>query len=304
LNVGATLQGQCVKTQAALRAIVCCGFGLLLTACSTTRLAYNHLDTFLHWVISDYVDLDDAQRKTLDADFDTLWDWHRRTQLPLYAADLRELADAVQAGPLSLEQVRAFSVRAEQRGQDLITAALPGYIRMNAGLSDVQIAHAFQRLNKEIDEDEHRREKLPAEERRKRRISSLEHALTGWIGKLTPPQRQMAEQWGAADPPQPSASAAEQHAILARYAALLADRRAPGFEERLRRFLLAEDDRDANRASEMAEEKRWLQFLADLSATLEPAQRGHLRKRLLGYVADCQSLANEAPTRIASSTNR
>jgi hypothetical protein len=290
-----------VKIQAALRAIVCCSLGFLLTACSTTRLAYNHLDTLLHWVISDYVDLSDVQQKSLDADFDALWNWHRRTQLPLYAADLRKLADAVQAGPLSMEQVQAFSTRAVQRGQDLVTAALPGYIRMNAGLSDAQIAHAFQRLNKEIDDTERRHETRTAEERRKHRIDSMEHSLTGWIGKPTPPQRQMVEQWVAADPPQPSDSAAEQHAVLNRYAALLANRHEPGFEDRMRRFLLAEDDSDANRSSEMAEEKRWLQFLADLSATLEPAQREHLRKRLLGYAADCESLANEASIRVASS---
>jgi hypothetical protein len=293
-----------MKIRPALRTIVCCGLGLLLTACSTTRLAYNHLDTLLHWVISDYVDLSDAQQKSLDTDFDTLWNWHRRTQLPLYAADLRKLADAVQAGPLSVEQVQTFSARAVQRGQDLVTAALPGYIRMNAGLSDAQIAHAFQRLNKEIDDTERRRETRTAEERRKRRIDSMEHSLAGWIGKPTPRQRQMVEQWVTADPPQPSASAAEQHAILDRYAALLANRHAPGFEERMRRFLLAEDDSDANRSSELAEEQRWLQFLADLSATLEPAQREQLRKRLLGYAADCQLLAAEAPIRIANFTSR
>ncbi len=272
---------------------------LLLTACSTTRLAYDHLDILLRWEISDYVDLTAQQRKSLDADLYPLWSWHRRTQLPLYAADLRQLADAVQSGPLSVEQIEIFSAHVAQHWQDLVMETLPGYIRLNAGLNDAQIEGVIQKMSKDIDEAERRREKRSLQDRQKHLVNDMNQQLSDWIGRLNTRQRQLVAQWGAEALPETSAWATEQHAVLDRYAVLLASSSQIGFEDRMRNFLLTQDNSDKSQSVDAVEKKRWIQLMADISATLEPAQRKHLRERLLGYAEEFEMLAAEASSQFA-----
>src|SRR5258708_3833766 len=102
-----------------LKRLACCCAVLLLAACSATRLGYNHLDDLLHWEVSSYVDLDPAQQRLFDAELQSLWMWHRQSQLPLYAAELRRLAGLVQADAIDREQLDAASAHIAGYWKDL-----------------------------------------------------------------------------------------------------------------------------------------------------------------------------------------
>jgi hypothetical protein len=266
---------------------------LLLAACSARRLAYDHLDTLLRWEISDYVDLTQPQRQSLDAELDTLWRWHRRTQLPLYAADLRKLAGQVQAGPLDAQQIETASKLADQRWDDLVGQVLPAYARLTAQLDEAQAAQLIGRIGKRIDKHAAKRRKQTPEERDRHLEKGMDELLHDWIGRPDERQKALVRQWVTQTPPAPEAEA--QHALLDRYAAVLASRGQDGYEQRLRDFLHDEDARDDSDPAQQQREKLWRQLLVDVSASLDAEQRETLRRHLLEYAEDCEGLAAEQP---------
>ncbi len=277
-----------------LKRLLCCCL-LLLAGCSATRLGYDHLDTLLRWQTSHYVDLNPQQQRDFDAEVQRLWRWHRSTQLPLYAAELRQLAGAVQQGPLGLAQIEAADAQFSGNWDNLVSAAVPGYARLQAQLSDAQVAELVRRIGKEIERRSRQSEDLDEAQRRQRMAERTEDLLRDWIGRPTAPQRQRVQQWAEqAQLPTPAAIQA-RYARLQRYAALLATRTQPGFEQRLRAFLEPADSADDVQAPAVTEQQRWLQLLADLSASLEAEQRERLRRRLLDYATDFETLAAEPP---------
>jgi hypothetical protein len=287
----------------------CCGILLLLAGCSATRMAYDHLDILMRWQASDYVDLTDRQRHAFNVELYRLWAWHRRNQLPQYAADLRHLADEVQAGPLSLEQLDAVSARVAAYWDGMVDQATPGYARLHADLSDTQVADMIRRIGKQVERKERKRHKQTPEQRLQHNIDEMDDTLRDWIGRPNAAQRLLVEQWARGGPPltpelQQQREQLEQ-ASLDRYAAVLATRTQPGFEERMRSFFMAPEtaSMDTGRSPDQSQQQRWLQLVSDLSATLEPAQREHLRRRLLDYAADFEALAAEKPPQAPEETD-
>ncbi len=271
---------------------ICCA--LLLAGCSLTRLAYDHLPRLLRWEAGDYVDFTAQQDRDFDSEIRKVWDWHRRTQLPLYAADFRGLADEVRAGPLSDEQVRAFSDRVNQHWQDLADAALPGYVRLHAELDDAQVAEMIRNIRKDVERRVQKRLKRSEAQRRDKLVEDMEASLRQWTGRLNARQREMVRQWAAQVQLSTPQQEGQRRNGVDRYAALLAGRNQPGFEQRVRDYVRAPEDGQEVEAHDLAERDRWLRLLSALSATLESEQREHLCRRLLDYAQDFEDLAAEA----------
>jgi hypothetical protein len=281
----------------ALRALLC-GIALLLGGCSATRLAYDHLDTLMRWQASDYVDLTSAQRRDFNVELYELWAWHRATQLPLYAADLKVLAGQVQAGPLSLQQVEQADQRAIEHWNNLIERAAPGYARLHAVLSDTQVSDMLARIGKQVDRKARKRLQQTPAQRRQRNLDEMNELLRHWIGHPSEQQRQLVEQWAACvavDDAHVQRQEQQRKDRLLRYAGLLATRNQPGFEERVRAFIFS--PQGVGEDEEIAQQERWLRLLAELSATLAAAQREHLRQHLLDYATEFDALAEEKPAR-------
>jgi Family of unknown function (DUF6279) len=72
---------------------------LALQGCSAVKLAYNQADTVLYWRLDSYVDLNEDQAPRVREGLAQFQQWHRRSQLPAYAALLArvrpQLADAI-----------------------------------------------------------------------------------------------------------------------------------------------------------------------------------------------------------------
>jgi hypothetical protein len=217
---------------------------------------------------------------------------------------LRQLADEVQAGPLSLQQVQADNARILGDWDTLAAQAAPGYARLAVQLSDAQVAEMIQRIGKEMERKSRKRSKLSPEKHRQHLIDDMEDSLDDWIGRPDAAQRQLVEQWAgeAADAVPEAQRLQTQLARLGRYEALLASRAQPGFEDRVRAYFNSSDD-DGRRMPERREQARRLQLFADLSQTLQPEQRQHLRQRLLGYAADFEALVAEPPARGPETAN-
>jgi hypothetical protein len=221
--------------------------------------------------------------------FASLWRWHRGTQLAAYAADLRELAAAVD-DPLTREQVEGYRQRANAHGERLVEEALPGAAGVLAALSDAQVARLLRKLAEQRAEED--AERTP-EETRKLYARNAVRGLKRWLGSASDEQTALVREWAASrrDDPELWRRYGEQWA--AAFERTLAARAEPEFETRLRAVLDDPDlpDRDAVRELSAHNRDRYIDLLAALSPTLSDAQRRHLQKRLLGLAEDFEDLA-------------
>lgn len=66
-----------------------CGF--MATACSMTRIGYEMVPTLAKWEIEEFVTFDDQQQAIADQRLESLHEWHRLTQVPVYVGWLDQV---------------------------------------------------------------------------------------------------------------------------------------------------------------------------------------------------------------------
>lgn len=275
------------------RLIACAALVLLaLAGCSRIGLVYNRLDTLVHFQIGRLVDLNQSQRAAFDSRFDQLWDWHRRSQLPLYARELRELAAAA-AAPIGVDQLRRYSEQT-RRHVDLATqeslrvAAAPTL----AALDDEQVHELLAAVEKRAGKDAAKQRKLDDAQWRKRRINEAVDRLDDWAGAVTTAQRERIALWAAAQQrPAPDPQAERRR----EFAELMKTRHQPGFEQRLQRYTFEPFQGEAE-AANRPETEASLQLLADLSASLTPEQRRYLQRKFTDMAAQLDVLVADRST--------
>lgn len=168
---------------------------LLLSACSSTRLAYNNADWLIAWKVGNYIPLDSDQEQDLKTALDGHMQWHCRTQLPEYADWLESLADTVAARDFRRERLAEHSDELVTFMVGLGLEASPTMSRILASLDEEQIDTLFDNLedkNQELREDYL---EPPLAEQISKRAERLEERLERWFGKVSPEQREAIETW-------------------------------------------------------------------------------------------------------------
>lgn len=163
---------------------------LLLLAASgcSVQFAYNNLDRLARWSLSDYVDMDSAQRAYFDAAFDDLWVWHRGNHLPQYADFLDTVAVGFADGTSAAEMQRLVD-RVVAWAEEVQERAMPATVDMLASLSDAQVealARTLAEGNREMAEPEL---DVPLEEIRTLWQEEFTERFTRFSGRLTSVQR-------------------------------------------------------------------------------------------------------------------
>ncbi|MFM9916423.1 MAG: DUF6279 family lipoprotein [Rhizobacter sp.] len=120
-------------------AVVLCAV-VWLTGCSAVRLVYNQAPDITYWWLDGYVDFNEQQSLRAKEVLGDWFAWHRRTELPQYAA-LLSRARAEVAGPASAEQACRWFDELNLRFDAGFERALPGLADVMRRLSPVQIAH-------------------------------------------------------------------------------------------------------------------------------------------------------------------
>jgi hypothetical protein len=270
------------------RIAIATGLALLMllgAGCSRIGLVYNRLDTLAHFQIGRYVDLDPQQRADFDTRFDATWAWHRRSQLPLYAAELRQLAKTVTA-PMSVQQVEQLGQRWREHADLTTRESLKVAAPTLAALSDQQVGELLAAVEKRAAQEKKKLQKLDDAEWREFRVKQATDRLDEWTDAVTPQQRERIVLWASQQkrpPADPQASRRKQ------FAELLKTRREPGFEQRLQTYAfepftgeIAEMNEPQTQASR--------QLLADLSGLLTAQQRAYLRDRFTDMAAQMDQL--------------
>ena len=294
----------------ALRGFNCCCLivCLLLGGCSSgVRIAYNHLDTLARWELGRYVDLDPAQKAAFEAEFTTLWDWHRRTQVPAYAADLRLMAGALEQQAPTRAASEEFLARIDRHGETLWLRLEPVLARLLPLLSDAQAAQLLAKQRHDIEKEERQHADETSDQRRQRFLRRTEESLDSWIGRLNDRQKTLANRsWTEALPMLRSAGQRRHDRLtnVDRFGALLATRTAPGFAERLRQF--GDEDAEENTGApsrfDAAERQRGRELTLEIVGALDSAQRRKLRERLLALAEDCEVLVAHAASEAGTGT--
>ncbi len=121
-----------------------------LGGCSAVRLGYSQAPNIAYWWLDGYVDFSDQQTPRARAALDDWFAWHRRSELPQYAA-LLSRARAEVSGPATAEQACRWFDEVNQRFDAAFERALPGLAEVMRRLSPEQIAH-LERKYAEINE--------------------------------------------------------------------------------------------------------------------------------------------------------
>ncbi|MCM5679342.1 DUF6279 family lipoprotein [Schlegelella sp. S2-27] len=165
----------------------------LLAGCSTLRLAYEQGPRLAYWWLDPYVDFNDAQKQQARHDLAQWFEWHRRTQLPLYAQALsRAQRDAAQDGHAA--QACRWWDEVQQWRDGAFEQVLPKAAELALTLTPAQIDHLQQHYAKtnrkfrdeflQADPDVRRREALKrTAERAERFYGRLDDTQRHWVAQ-------------------------------------------------------------------------------------------------------------------------
>lgn len=269
---------------------------LLLQGCSfATRFAYNHLDWLANRELAKYVDLNDAQEQWLEPRFNRFWDWHRDSQLPLYAADLRQLMGAVERG-LTAEDLLAANARMEQHWINA-TAALRGdAIALLRQLDDAQVAQLMQRVDEKNQEFIDERLAVTEQERREQDRERARKWFDKRLGSVSLAQRESIEQWLNQRLDLSEHWQARREWWRASFADALARRNQANAGDELATLLF--DSRsswsDALREQVAVNQELWLELTLEVERLASDKQRRHLLEYLKELAEDFEALAAQS----------
>ncbi|WP_043770032.1 DUF6279 family lipoprotein [Algiphilus aromaticivorans] len=265
----------------------------LLSACSTTRLAYNQSHWLVSWQLGGYLELDWSQRSQLRDEFRELRAWHRVNQLDAYAEDLYWLADRIESRDFDREDLDTVIARANRHVATLVERALPHAATVLRDMGDAQLSDLQTRLSADIEEELAERENMDIAQWRERISEDMVEALRDWAGPLEADQHARIARWARERQAPPGIWRAQRKAALEQAFRLFEQRHAEDFVARVEAFVAERTERRpaALRRAAAADREAWKALMLDLEAGMRPRQRAHLVDVLRAYARDAERLA-------------
>lgn len=169
----------------------------LLASCSAVRIGYNNLASVSYWWLDGFVDFDEAQTRQVRAELAMLHDWHRRSELPAYAALLDRMA-ALAGGPVSAAQVCQLAEQVRTHAQRLGERSAQGLAAVVPTLRPEQLRHMAEQFDKRDRKWRGEWLEVPAAEREERRLKQAVDRAETLYGRLDEQQRALLRQGLAA----------------------------------------------------------------------------------------------------------
>jgi hypothetical protein len=165
------------------RVLACLLALAVLAGCSGTQFFYNRLDVLLPWYLSRYVDLERGQRDALKARVDAFLGWHRREELPRYAALLARMESALD-GRVAPHVVAGFALDAERAWERSRDRGLEELIALAGELDAAQLAGFIERMEEKQAEYEEEYLSRDDDEYREDACDRLVDTLEDNLGRL------------------------------------------------------------------------------------------------------------------------
>ncbi|MDX7830748.1 DUF6279 family lipoprotein [Aeromonas dhakensis] len=264
---------------------------LLLAGCST-RVVYYWLDVAIVWQLDDYFSLDRSQKRLLDNEVKGLMAWHRQYEVPRYANDLDALAKAV-ASPMTPAQVSRHLDAAQQSLTRTLGDTVPRAVRLARTLTEAQVAMFMKdRLTRQAEREKEFADK-PREEMLKEFRDKMNERLVFWIGEVKPAQAPLVAQWAQWQYELQAPWLEFQTAWTKELDRLMKQRQSQDFGAQLAALLQQGDGLMDGRFTGYTDQsrQRTVNWLSDLSQSLDISQRAHLYSLLKGYARDFRQMS-------------
>lgn len=159
------------------------------------KLLYNQLDWLVPWYLSDYLDMNGEQDDFFDERLERYLAWHRKSQLPAYAALLRDVADDVDDG-LNEQEIQRFQYETERLAGVLMERLAPDVVAVFADASDEQLSQLYSALDKEGERYRKRYVKQSLKQQQESQVEDVIDTIERWTGSLNDEQELLVNQWG------------------------------------------------------------------------------------------------------------
>ena len=274
-----------------------------LASCSAVRLSYDNADWVLARMAASYVDMDRDQARALKAQLAQFHVWHRREELPRYAALLDEAAARVQRGLTRDDVVWAVGA-VRTRYQVLGSHAATDLAPFLGTLSASQIDGLEARFG--ADNRKYYAAKLSkgSQESAEGRAAWITARLEDWTGDTSPAQREMIVNLVRAYPDLPALRLAERKRRQAQFLGML---RAHPDDHAMQMQLVAlvadpsAGPKGPYRETLSAWEASFVDAMVTFDHTLTPRQRATTVERMRRYAQEFRSMAQDGDKRESTS---
>ncbi|NBB92509.1 MAG: hypothetical protein GVY32_04985 [Gammaproteobacteria bacterium] len=264
----------------------------LLGGCGV-KTVYNNADWLVMRWVEDRVDLTAEQDKMLRASLDEHLAWHCASELPAYAAFLRQVDRDVVAGRIDEETLERYQTQVTDFGRRLLAHIRPTVIDLLASLDDEQVTRlldSFEERNRELREEAESYAEASAVEAR---AENMEKGMRRFSGRLTDTQRARLRQWAGALDPTAEMALQQRLRWQAEFAGALRMRHEPRrFEAAIAALL--EPGRFTNEALERRRETnrdRTIETIAAIHGIAPERQIDRLRDNLADFSRDLEQLS-------------
>ncbi|WP_376696347.1 DUF6279 family lipoprotein [Wenzhouxiangella sp. EGI_FJ10305] len=168
----------------------------LLTGCGV-KTAYNNADWLVMRWVNDRVSLTSVQERELRDSIEANLAWHCASELPDYAAFLRQVDADVRAGRVDERTIESYGEQVSDFGRRLLQRVRPSLIELLASLDDKQVAElvaSFEQRNLELAEEA---EAYADDHSAEKRVEGMEKGIRRFSGRLTDEQRERLRSWAA-----------------------------------------------------------------------------------------------------------
>lgn len=292
IDSSSPLAGSRWRTRCALALVA-----LALAACSTIRLGYNNAETLLLYSLNDYLELTPEQDQLARERVNALHAWHRTTQLPDYAAFVRQAQSRLE-GPITADDVMQFNEGLNARLAAAGERAAPDFARLALMLTPAQL----DKMDKRVRGDTHKARREFTRENGldpvDQRVKKYAERADFWLGPLTPEQLDIVRQSLASRPSTTSYWIEERErrqrelVVLLRRIQTERPTEAVAAEWARQYFRHLARPADPQRRARAEEYRRSrAELIADIVNRATPQQRALLQRRLSGFAEDFTSLA-------------
>jgi len=270
-----------------------------ITACGP-RWYYPHLDWLLPWYVDDYISLDADQRGELDRRLAHQLEWHCRTQLPIYAAFLREIKTDFETAdtPLTRDHFHRYYTMLGTYWQSLVHRIGPDVADILMTADEQQLEAFFVNIEARNRELESTYVDPPAETIYADRYERMRERLEEWVGDLSIAQQAAIQAWSQRLGTTGDQWLADRRNLQLVFRRILAHRQDSTRYRQDFMILLTQPDAHRTEAAIARRDRRTrltLELLTDIGNTLTPSQRAHLLAHLEGLSRDFDALACRIP---------
>jgi len=268
---------------------------LVLSSGCSVNYIYNNADRFARWGVSDYLNMNEDQRRYFDAEFAKLHHWHRTNHLPRYS-DLLEALPATLADGVDPAEMVAMEHTMLTWAEEMEDRGTPMVIELARSMSDEQVARLAKKLKASNDEIAKPERGKSVESSQARWRDEIVDVFAQFAGRLSKDQQEYLSSQSVRYIPERALWADYRGRWQADLLALLAARAERGFAER---FTELAKNRETYYGAELAyifdhNEALGKEIAQWLLNNMTERQRERLFERLLKLAVQFRELAAEA----------